>query len=80
MLLHAMSLWDAIDSVLWPYAVAQAPLLHNIVPRRGLERSPYKIFTDELSPIRIPDIRSLFCPVYVLDARLQTGASIAPSK
>jgi hypothetical protein len=78
MLNHAISKWDkTITSELWPFAIQQAATIYNITKRRSrnYDVSPWEQFTGERSRLSQSDTHPLFCPVYVLDRRMQEGTS-----
>jgi hypothetical protein len=78
MLNHAISKWDkTITPELWPFAIQQAATIYNTTTRRcrDYEVSPWEQFTGERSRLNQSDMYPLFCPVYVLDRRMQEGTS-----
>jgi hypothetical protein len=62
---------------LWPFAIQHAATIYNKTKRRSrdYELSPWEQFTGERSKLDQTDINPLFCPVYVLDRRMQEGTS-----
>jgi hypothetical protein len=78
MLNHAISKWDkTITPELWPFAIQQAAKIYNTTKRQSRDYNviPWEQFTDERSKLRQSDMNPLFCPVYVLDRRMQEGTS-----
>jgi hypothetical protein len=76
MLIHAIHKWpDVIHVDLWPHALKLAVDLHNSTPGpTGL--SPAKIFTGVKDRNQLQDFHTFGCPVFVLEACLQTGHKI----
>lgn len=79
MLVHALSVWpEAITIALWPYALFHACDRHNRLHLDKLGYTPLERFSRTRSPIR-PDIfHSWGSPIYVLDARNQSGTCSVP--
>jgi hypothetical protein len=78
MLNHAISKWDTtITPGLWPFAIQQAATIYNTTKRRSryYDINPWEQFTGERSKLDQSDMHPLFCPVYVLDRRMQEGTS-----
>jgi hypothetical protein len=78
MINHAISKWDkTITPELWPFAIQQAATIYNTTKRRSRDYdvSPWEQFTGERSKLSQSDMHPLFCPVYVLDRRIQEGTS-----
>jgi hypothetical protein len=78
MLNHAISRWDkTIAAELWPSAMQHAATIYNTTKRRSCDYdlSPREQFTGERSKLDQTDMHPLFCPVYVLDRRMQEGTS-----
>jgi hypothetical protein len=78
MLNHAISKWDkTITPELWPFAIQQAATIYNTTKRRSRDYdiSPWEQFTGKRSKLNQSDMHPLFCPVYVLDRRMQEGTS-----
>jgi hypothetical protein len=78
MLNHAISRWDkTITAKLWPFAIQHAATIYNTTKRRSrdYDLSPSEQFTGERSKLNQTDMHPLFCPVYVLDRRMQEGTS-----
>jgi hypothetical protein len=78
MLNHAISRWDTtITAEIWPFTIQHAVTIYNTQTRRSrdYDPSPWEQFTGERSKLDQTDMHPLFCPVYVLDRRMQEGAS-----
>jgi Reverse transcriptase (RNA-dependent DNA polymerase)/GAG-pre-integrase domain len=74
MLLHAAHRWPAaITANLWPYAVRMANDLINSSPQVATGQSPMERFTQVDVAPRVRHSHTFGCPVYVLDAQLQTA-------
>jgi hypothetical protein len=58
-----------------PFAIQHAATIYNTTTRRSrdYELSPWEQFTGERSKLDQTDMHPLFCPVYVLDRRMQEG-------
>jgi hypothetical protein len=77
MLLYANHKWPTMLSPsLWPYALRAAAEVENSVPLFKGEQSPTELFTGVKVSPKLRHFHSLFCPVYVLDNKLQGGKSI----
>jgi hypothetical protein len=71
MLNHAISRWEkTITAELWPFAIQHAKRRS-----RDYDLSPWEQFTGESYKLNQTDMHPLFCPVYVLDRRMQEGTS-----
>jgi hypothetical protein len=78
MLNHAISRWDAnITAELWPFAIQHSATIYNTTTRssRDYDLIPWEKVRGERSKLDQTDMHPLFCPVYVLDRRMQEGAS-----
>jgi hypothetical protein len=66
-----------ITAELWPFSIQHAAIIFNTTKRRSrnYELSPWEQFTGERSKLDQTDMHPLFCPVYVLDRRMQEGTS-----
>jgi hypothetical protein len=66
-----------ITAELWPFAIQHVATIYNTTKRRSrdYELSPREQFMGERSKLDHTDIHPLFCPVYVLDRRMQEGTS-----
>ena len=75
MLLHAAHRWPkTITSNLWPQALEHAANVRNALPRKGNTQSPISLFSNTTIEPNIKHFHPFGCPVYVLQAPLQTGA------
>lgn len=73
MLLHAAHRWPkTITSNLWPQAVKHATNIRNALPRIGKQQSPISIFSNTDVEPNTKHFHTFGCPVYVLQAPLQT--------
>jgi hypothetical protein len=78
MLNHTISRWDkTITAELWPFSIQHATTIYNTTKRRSrdYELIPCDQFMGERSKFDQTDMHPLFCPVYVLDRRMQEGTS-----
>jgi hypothetical protein len=78
MLNHEISRWDkTITAELWTFAIQHAATIYNTTKRRSRDYdvSPWEQFTGESSKLNQTDMHYLFCPVYMLDRRMQEGTS-----
>jgi len=79
-LLHAKSHWPTMISVvLWPFAYKYAEYIYNhmSVDDKGL--SPIQKFCNgNTHQIDMDQLHTWGCPCYVLDSKLQSGASMMP--
>jgi hypothetical protein len=78
MLSHAISRWDKTTTAeIWPFAIHHAATIYNTTKQRSRDYdiSPWEQFTGERSKLDQNDMHPLFCPVYVLDRRMQEGTS-----
>jgi hypothetical protein len=78
MLNHAISRWDkTITAELWPFTIQHAATIYNTTKWRYRDYNlhPWEQFTGEQSELDQTDMHPLFCPVYVLDRRMQEGTS-----
>ena len=77
MLLYANHKWPKMLSPsLWPYALRAAAEVENSVPLFKGEELPIELFTGVKVAPKLRHFHALFCPVYVLDNKLQGGKSI----
>jgi hypothetical protein len=78
MLNHAIYRWDkTITAELWLFAIQHAATIYNTTTRRSRDYDliPWEQFTGERSKLDQTDMHPLFCPVCVLDQRMQEGTS-----
>ena len=82
LLLHGIRMWpQMIDDMFWPFAMkAVAERLNSLqVDTQG--RTPESILHDiKVEEIPVKSFHTLFCPTYVLDARLQSAGGAGPPK
>ena len=81
MLLHASHRWPkAINAHLWPYALRLAAHVRNHVPRETEGGSPIENFSSSRVHNKVfhKHQHTFGCPVYVLDAPLQSGLGSKP--
>jgi hypothetical protein len=70
--------WDKnITAELWHFAIQHAATIYNTTKGRSQDYniSPWEKIMGERSKLDQHDINPLFCPVYVLDRRMQEGTS-----
>jgi hypothetical protein len=78
MLNHAISRWNkTITAELWPFAIQHVTRINNTIKRRSRDYNiiPWEQFTGERSKLDQTDMHPLFCPVCVLERRMQEGTS-----
>jgi hypothetical protein len=78
MLNHAISRWDkTITAELWLFTIQHTATIYNTTKRRSRDYDliPWEQFTGERSKLDQTGMYPLFCPVYVLDRRMQEGTS-----
>ena len=81
MLLHASHRWPtAINIHLWPYALRLAAHIRNHVPRESEGGIPIQAFsaTQAHNKVFTKHQHTFGCPVYVLEAPLQSGLGTKP--
>jgi hypothetical protein len=84
MLIYGRRRWpEMIDSSFWPFAMKHSCNLYNWFhkprsPKQGT-RCPFTVFTQDDAPVARKHLHPLFCPVFVLQKRLQDGDRM-PSK
>ena len=72
-LLHAAHRWPkAIAANLWPQAIKHVVNVHNSLPRPGKPESPLSMFAGTSVQPNLKHFHPFGCPVYVLQAPLQT--------
>ena len=75
MILHAAHRWPkTITANLWPQAVKHATNIRNALPRNNKTKSPISIFSNSDVEPNTKHFHPFGCPVYVLQAPLQTGS------
>ena len=75
MLLHAAYRCPkTITSNIWPRALKHATNVRNVLPRKGKTQHPISLFSITTIEPNIKHFYPFRCPVYVLQAPLQTGA------
>ena len=82
LLLHGMRMWpQMIDTMFWPFAMkafaARMDILHVDLSGETPESKMYGVPAGE---IPVKNYHTLFCPVYALDARLQSAGGAGPPK
>ena len=82
LLLHGMRMWPAmIDSMFWPFAMKAIAERHNKMQIDVMGRTPESILHNvKIEDIPVKSFHTLFCPTYVLDARLQSSGGAGPPK
>ena len=82
LLLHSISHWpEMIDSIFWPFAMKAAAERHNSLSVNDKNQTPSSVlYNVELEEIPVKNFHTLFCPVYVLDSRLQSAGGPGPPK
>ena len=78
-MMHMLLRWpEAYDPALWPFALEQAVLLWNHIPKQNTRLSPIELFTGVTFPDHnvIQRARVWGCPTWVLDPRLADGKSV----
>ena len=84
LLLHGIRMWpQMIDSMFWPFALkAYTERLNCLqVDQNGQTPEPRMAGVSlQRNDIQVSNYHTLFCPVYVLDSRLQTAGGAGPPK
>jgi hypothetical protein len=75
MLAHAAHRNDSVTAHLWPYAVHNSTYTRRILPRNGHIKSPEEFFTQSQVRPTTKYLHPFGCPVYVLQAALQSGGT-----
>ena len=74
--LHSEQVEENVSIALWSYTLCTANEVHNSTPLRQGEKSPLELFSQvEISP-KLKHFHAFGSPAYVLDNRLEMGASI----
>eukprot|EP00957_Ditylum_brightwellii_P033520 2540286-Ditylum_brightwellii.AAC.1 len=71
---------DVITSILWPFCHKCAEEHHNLLHLNSDELSPVEVLLGHKEELVAADFHTWGCPVFVLDADLQTGTGIGPPK
>ena len=81
-LLHIISMWpQMIDGMFWPFSMKVVAKRLNSLQLDILGRTPESILHGvEVQDIPVKSYHTLFCPTYVLDARLQSAVGTGPPK
>ena len=76
LLLHGIRMWpQMIDTMFWPFAFKAAAERHNCLSLNSQGLTPNAVLHGvPLDTIPVKTYPTLFCPVYVLDARAQKKA------
>ena len=78
-LLHGMKMWpEAITLSFWPFALKYASDRHNRLTIDSLGYTPLERFSRTRSQIAPDRFHTWGCPVFVLDARNQSGFASVP--
>ena len=82
LLLHGMRYWpQMINSMFWPFAIkAYSERMNRLHIDLEGSTPEMKFYGMERSDIPLQHYHTLFCPVYVLDARLQSAGGAGPPK
>ena len=82
LLLHCTIMWtQIIDEIFWPIAIKAVAERLNSLQINLKGRTPKSILHGfEVIYILVKSYHTLFCPIYALDARLQSVGGARPSK
>ena len=82
LLLHGMRHWpQMIDTMFWPFAIkAMAERLNSLHVDQDGNTPESMMYGVDLYSIPIKNFHTLFCPIYVLDHRLQSAGGPGPPK
>lgn len=82
LLLHGMRMWpQMVDEMFWPFAMKAVAERLNTLQIDTLGRTPESILHGiDVEDLPVKSFHTLFCPVYVLDARLQSAGGAGPPK
>ena len=82
LLLHGIIMWpQMIDDMFWPFTIKSVAKRLNILQIYTLGQTPkYILHGIEVQEIPVKLYHTLFCPTYVLDARLQSAGVAGPPK
>eukprot|EP00957_Ditylum_brightwellii_P114982 8769693-Ditylum_brightwellii.AAC.1 len=79
--LHVKRNWpDVITSIIWPFCYKCAEDHHNLLALNSDGLSPVEVLLGHKEELVATDFHTWGCPVFVLDANLQTGTGIGPPK
>ena len=82
LLLHGIRMWpNMITSMFWPFALkAMAERMNKLHVSMDGSTPESKFYGMKRNNIPVGIYHTLFCPIYVLDARSQSAGSIGPPK
>lgn len=84
LLLHGIRMWpQMIDSMFWPFALKAYTERLNCLQLDSFGQTPESRMAGvslQKQYVRVSHYHTLFCPVYVLDSRLQTAGGAGPPK
>ena len=82
LLLHGMRMWpQMIDEIFWPFAVKATADRHNTLNLNVNHETPESALRGtDADDVPVKTFHTLFCPVYVLDSRLQNAGGAGPPK
>ena len=70
-----------IDTMFWPFAFKAAAKQHNLLSLSSNGQTPLLVLHDvPVNTIPLKMFHTLFCPLYVLDSRLQCAGGLGPPK
>jgi hypothetical protein len=80
--MHSMMHWpQMVDFLFWPFAMKAMAEQMNSLHVNSEGQTPESIMYDvDLETISVKNFHTLFCPVYVLDHRLQSAGGPGPPK
>jgi hypothetical protein len=82
LLLHGMRMWsNIINSMFWPFALkAMAERMNKLHIHPDGSTPESRLYGIDPDDIPVGNYHTLFCPVYVLDSKLQNAGGIGPPK
>ena len=82
LLLHSIRMWtQMMDETIWPFSIKYVPEGHNSLHVDHKGQTPSSILHGvDLEYIPVKYFHTLFCPIYALDARLQSAGGAGPPK
>eukprot|EP00986_Skeletonema_menzelii_P004558 scaffold1561_cov129-Skeletonema_menzelii.AAC.11 len=82
LLLHGIRMWpQMIDSMFWPFALkAYAEQMNCLRVDEDGQTPESKMTGIPTTDLPVANYHTLFCPVYVLDSRLQSAGGLGPPK